>query len=529
MSQKPGKSERNSLPSPVETAQSLSQRLMEVVKSQPESNNDLELLHLAEMLVQATEQLAADSVDSGLSRFKQELEQRDEKIHEFKISLADSVIEFKGAQKELQAAHERNSALATQVSQMQLHSKEITLKLSSATANLEAREAELETLRKEVMELRSRVYQLKSANAEYESHLHEAGKSIEHIEREHASASATRDKALRDLEHVITSNKELKKSLELFEIKEKELIDTVDALQKERNHLQGRLSSLLTGLNKTVEYHLPQPSTGESPVLEPAMLPPYLPFCFPERMPSVIKFRREIGKAFPAAFSRRQPQVPRTFTPPVESAPPTEAIRTVMKRPRIRPVHMADMKLVHKPVTPAFPTMNFSKVRQQYQSSVLIGGRQDMLAAMLADKMPFRWWKAGRSLTRALRMSTRPAFSVSTWSLELYLRYLATTFVRQNFRPSEAPLQHDFKWAGVSASPDALNFSNIFNEMLAFRHRFQLKSQKLEAPQLTLTHSFLRGNKLKSVLETFGNTISSMVQKYEIIPTSQTGNGENVK
>jgi hypothetical protein len=81
----------------------------------------------------------------------------------------------------------------------------------------------------------------------------------------------------------------------------------------------------------------------------------------------------------------------------------------------------------------------------------------------------------------------------------------------------------------VADEPAEFKNSNIFLETLAFRHRFQLQSQRIKMADASFNYSFKRSNRLKSVLEMFGNTISSMVQKYDIVATPPHGKSEPEK
>ncbi|HAE37540.1 MAG TPA: hypothetical protein DCG57_02740, partial [Candidatus Riflebacteria bacterium] len=112
----------------------------------------------------------ADTSDTSarLEELRSLLDENEQKTNEFKSSLADSVVENRNLQRQHQALQDRFNSLNTQLTQMQLHSKDVSLKYSTASTNLEARERELETANTELQELRSRTYQLKSLCAEYE-------------------------------------------------------------------------------------------------------------------------------------------------------------------------------------------------------------------------------------------------------------------------------------------------------------------------------------------------------------------------
>ncbi|MDD3148912.1 MAG: hypothetical protein PHD82_16585, partial [Candidatus Riflebacteria bacterium] len=138
------------------------------------------------------------------------------------------------------------------------------------------------------------------------------------------------------------------------------------------------------------------------------------------------------------------------------------------------------------------------------------------------------WWQKTVKIPVMTTSSAQSrTFSIISNSLELFIKFLASTFDRQNYNPAENPLEHACKLPKSARDHDRLNFSINFNETLAFRHRLQLKSTKLDMPRTTILQSFKRGNKLKSVLEMFGNTISSIVHRFESIPNSRSDNGEN--
>jgi hypothetical protein len=118
---------------------------------------------------------------------------------------------------------------------------------------------------------------------------------------------------------------------------------------------------------------------------------------------------------------------------------------------------------------------------------------------------------------------------IYTFSFSLYINLLSQCRMNLLFKAEQNTV---FTHRPIKIKPvafDRLKIANILIEKLAFRHRYQLQSHKLTGSRPVFNCSFKRGNKLKSVLETFGNTISSMVQKYDIITASPSGNGEGAK
>lgn len=537
MNQQSGNPEPDSLSNKLEAVKFFVQHIIDVARQLPETEEYRELLgnlqQLAEIdfdrLGDEARQLVEQSASSaGIEKFRQEIEARERTIHEFKLSLADSVIELKNAQKSAQAANEKTAALNSQVTQMQLHTKELGLRLSSASSALEKREKELETAQKELDDLRGRLYQLKSQNAEYEDHMRKAAEQLKQAADEQKMALSVRDKAERDLQHVLTSNRELKSSLEILEIRERELVESIDVLQKERNHLQTRLNTLLTGFGRTVSYAQPSSAFTQGSVLEPSVLTPYLPFCFPERLPAAIKFRRQISMSFPADYSRRAHKNAPVFLSLNRPAfPNAEAVRSQKRLPKIKACPKSDLALSVYRFTPATVFMPFTT-----------GYKLDNMAGIKVEFAPTPperivylkqiWWqKTAKPAAMSMKSARTRGFHIIGHSFDLYLQFLVSTIVSQNSHPSETRLQHAWNDKKRMHDIEQLNHAINFQETLAYRHRLQLKSTRLEMPGATLLQSFKRGNKLKSVLEMFGNTISSMVNRFESIPNSRSGNGEN--
>jgi len=540
MSLNPGNPEQSDLLEKLETIKLLCQQLLAHTRALPETEENTDLLRTAGLMEEidfdlilsgAAELFNNSSAESAIEKFKSEIALRDQKVHEFKLSLADSVVEHKNTQKSLQAANEKIASLSTQISQMQLHSKELSLKLSTATTNLASRENELETAKRELDDLRTRNYHLKNQTAEYEGHLKRAQEELASTTEEHNNSLVAMDKACRDLEHVLTSNREMKKSLELHELQAREFIETIDSLQKERNHLQARLDAILTGINRTVVYDQSANISREAntnTVLEPANLMPYLPFCFPERLPTAIKFRREISRSFPAAASRRTHRIPPVFADISRTIRPVkEAIRTQLRVPRVTDGRMQEISVEPSTLEPRNP--DFSLLTDFIKTGAPRTPERLKFSTIesVVDARQMWWQKSMRLARQTLLFPPTPDFDICRDSFDLFMRFIIATFVRTPYLQTNAIVQHQIKVQKTGNSRCEPQHANNLNEMLAFRHSLQLKSPKLDMPATKVVHSFKKGNKLKSVLETFGNAISSIVHKFEDIPDLRSGNGEN--
>ena len=118
---------------------------------------------------------------------------------------------------------------------------------------------------------------------------------------------------------------------------------------------------------------------------------------------------------------------------------------------------------------------------------------------------------------------------IFTSSFDMFMNYLTREIVERNFNADD---QFTISLKGMNTDTKELatmKITNIFLETLAFRHRFQLQSQRIKMAAASFNYSFKRSNRLKSVLEMFGNTINSMVQKYDIVATPDHGKSEPEK
>ncbi len=538
MKQFSGNPEQNDLLAQLEALRLLARQLLDATPAFPDTLINADLRHRTEKFLESDlsaliERLAPDSESEhgqNISEtFRHEIQLRDQKIHDFKMSLADAVVELKTAQKTLQKANESNNNLREEIARMQVHTKDLSLKLGSANSSLETHEKALKTATSELEDIRNQSYHQKTLIAKLENQLSEVSKNLAQLSEEHQQTLATLEKTQKDFNHVVTSNTELKKSLDLLEIQEKELVETIDALQKERNHLQSKLNSMLTGLKKSVAYNSISSASGNSSsVLEPSILPPYLPFCFPERLPSAIKFRREIAQTFPAERSQPPSRVPPIFNAPdTTSLPGNEVVRSLIRRPKIKPGHRQSFDFTAPSFHLEAVAIDFCEA-QTCEPMPNIRFTTDVSMLYKISKNRQVWWqKITRQPVMTMTTVKEPDPQILTSSFELFMQFIVSTLFRHGCSTITSGLPVRLKDNKSSKDCSSMIFSNNFNEILAFRHRLQLKSTMLTAPRITLTQNF-RGNRLKSVLETFGNTISSMVNKIESIPNSRSGNGENL-
>ncbi|MBU1108204.1 MAG: hypothetical protein KKB51_16145 [Candidatus Riflebacteria bacterium] len=535
MKKKPVSLEVSAANSQLDALEVLCRSLAAILKKRPDSDLDdglagfcdqLEGIEFDELrhLVNNSSDTASSEVASNLEELRRGLDEKERKIQEFKNSLADAVVENRNLQHQHQAFQERFNTLNTQLTQMQLHSKDISLKHSTASANLEIREKELEVANTELQELRARSYYLKNLCADYEDQLNKQAKELTEITSDNVMLRQTGEKALSDLEHIANSNKQLRQSLEALQQRETELEKTINALQREKNHLQTQLSRMLTGLNKTAVYQQPDTSSSDSSLLEPKTLVPYLPFCFPERLPPAIRFRREVQAHLPVSMQRQPLPTPKIFAQfsGFDSSLMAVHVRTQsarIKSPLKKPLAMQFHTAYH--VRPKLPLQQHMQGRYDFGDVFTSDFAQTEELSLLQKK--------SSRIVKLLASRNLKNSDIIENSFNLFIDYLTHEIVSRNFNSDDKFTMVFEAMQTISAEINKMKFTNIFAETLAFRHRFQLQSQGMKMAAPSFNYSFKRSNRLKSVLEMFGNTISSMVQKYDIAATPRNGSSDPEK
>jgi len=524
----------------LETLEKLSQSLVSVVKSLPGEKQDEKLLQLSLKFACVNFSSLRRDLEKGLAdraapdnpglEFEEllfRLSESEKKIQDFKISLADSVMENRDLAKKLHEKTETCTNLATQVSQMQLHSKELSLKLSTAVESLQSRDQQLESTGRELQDTRTRNLQLKNQVSELEDHFAKISAKLESSLLKLSENEAQMQKIQKDFGHVVSSNNSQTIAIEQLEIRAAELEETIESLQREKNHLQDKLNKHLAGSRRSVHYSIPLPATDAPSVLEPSNLPSYLPFCFPERLPAAIKFRREIKTMWAASLKRKQKAAPpifNSFEPAADLRIPT---RMQLKTPDIVTVKRQQLSIsCHK-----FDTFSDSVKIIEPRSIIRETNVFSVDYSMLGARKVISGYLI-KSESKTLKIFSNARFmprKIFTTSFDLYLANLMQNSPNLYLKNHKKQRFHVPEFKIGKSSLACLNFANIFTEKLAFRHRFQLQSQKLLAPVPQFVCRFRRGNKLKSVLETFGNTISSMVLKYDIVVSPPAQNGGTAK
>lgn len=450
-----------------------------------------------------------------VTSLQNELIERDQRIQDFKLSLADSVVTSSNTKRENELLKEKNSQLYSKISELQMHTKDQTLKLETTSQNLAKCETELKNQTPVLNELRSGNYKYKKLIADYEDQIEDQKNRVEQLSETKAKADHLISRLKKETEYLGESYETLKQTFGSLEERERALEGTIEALQREKNHLQGRLERLLTGVSKNISHsQIAAAIASDSDISTDKMLP-YLPFCFPERLPAVIKFKREIRANAHREFSKRP-------APSVKVFPSNSVVRIEPATLRIHPA-----KVVFSPPKARFfqprveisqPALELKKYSCQLIPEKLIPTFSDLGTPVRNIKREHKhsdFMPATLIGQSQLELPSSPEFDIFTHSIDLLLSYMS----RGIFKDHYPKLTLNLDWIITDTEDNylkkPLEITNISMEKLAFRYRIQLKSHLMYIARKTILRS-IKTSKLKTVLETFGNTISSMVRKYHL-------------
>ena len=452
-----------------------------------------------------------------LNELKAEINLKDQKIHDFKLSLADAVIEAKGINSKNKTLTEKITELEEQISQMMLHAKDQQLKLSTSQANLENETNSNNKLRLLRDALSEELSELKSAKEQLEKETSSLKEKIENLEENKNKSQVLAEKLAKEVSLLENHSAQTKERLSALEIRETELVATIGTLQKEKNHYQKRLNNLLTGVTKTISYERPYkgvPDDSDS-VLEPRELLPYLPFCFPERLPASIKLKRKEKIITPAKLIQKNNKIRTSFLSKSELKTKTLTLRKSISRPNLPELKSPEFEFKFEKESAQFKPFELQITEYKKFLSPEFYFIDNFLSTDVYNSQNFH--SKANNPTNRIPFSDIPNFGIYKYSLLLFLSYLSNRiFQKQYFQISRTEQLKNTTFKTVKKT-NLIKEKNNLPEKLAFRSTYKLKFQKLKTPRKKFTYSFENKGKLQTVLETFGNTINTMVKKYHFL------------
>lgn len=445
---------------------------------------------------------------------KQYLAEKDTVILDLKASLAESVVENRNLNKANDNLNSSVTSLNNKLIQAELRAKDASLKLSAASSNLKKQKEELNSAQTELQSATARVFQLKSICADHESTIVKQNNDFDKLKAANERLVKQNSKTAKDLEHLENSNKILKASLENSQKNEKELVAAIDALQREKTHYQTRFNNLLSGFKMNIEKSAEPPQELDSSVLEPQVLKPYLPFCFPERLPAPVKLRREVQLSFRSQLKNSTPPKPKIFAlTTAGTARSTEPHKNRVGLYRLTLPNAKKYEItlpkteLSGPKSLAF-NLAISKREVKFRFGALPKIKANCLIVQCNAKSRLA---SSRKIENA---------SIKTNSIELTIKRLTAAIVFKAFASTTESEEFKLKIERPAVRCENVKISNYFSEKLAFRYGLQLQSIIMQLVDIKFCFAFKQGNKLKSVLEMFGNTINSMFEKYDFVSGS---------
>lgn len=269
------------------TEQLLEERSLELQQLRKQGSSDAALLEEVKKQNGEIERLKSQLTDGH--REQPDMASLREELHRLKINLADSIIEQKQVGSTNQDLLKQIFELRQEVFQHQSQVRDLSLRLDLSKRNEQAlseqekqQEIELVKLRAcadEVNDAKTKLMQqLKSLSAEHE-------KSLDELEKAHGTISE-----LQAMHARLKSEFESEKiQRQAAETREHEIVLAFDSINQERQVLKEKVSRLLIGVKDYITPPSRPLSATEDGILEPREMRPYIPFCFPDNLPSQLR------------------------------------------------------------------------------------------------------------------------------------------------------------------------------------------------------------------------------------------------
>ncbi|RCK79511.1 MAG: hypothetical protein OZSIB_4265 [Candidatus Ozemobacter sibiricus] len=445
------------------------------------------------------------SLQQELAQVRALLAERDRLIEQLKIRLADAVLEQNRAVNDLRQAREDHEARLQDFARLRAEHAEFAQRLETAARNEQTLLAEIKRLADELRAAQEGLVEARHARDALEKELDQR---IVELNRAREQAKKVADQAL-DVDH-------LRHLLNAAEARERDLIVTLDGLQRERTRLQERLSRLLTGVQQYINAPPALPAEGtEGPPHEP--FGPFLPFCFPDRTPRALRisWRRTLP----------HPELPqRPAPPPATLAPrPRRFFQHFLRPTHGIPQHIPVLKLplLELQVEPCFELNTRLPIRgfeiPPHAEWAFDAARE--FRPRPRHLLPRTVAPHASPLPGPVRLYLAPvALPILTWSPDLYLGFLLSTISRfrralsrtLEYRPPR-PAEPGLPFRPLGRPPTPGKF---LPERVAYRSHSQLKFAPLAVPRDRLVPDFQR-RRLQSLFKTFGDSFSSVFSRLE--------------
>ena len=443
-----------------------------------------------------------------LDKIKKDLQEKENAVDRLKLRLADAILEKNSLESALNTARGEIGTLC--------------IKSDKAQAEVGRLKPRLEAVLKSEQKLREEVKSLgDSSRLALESAAEERCRrevTEKEIERKSVELKEAREKLKHDSELSINAEN-YRHQLEATAGRERELIESFNRLQNDRNHIQERLSRLLVGIGQYISGPpVTVPDSAEAS--EPREFRPFLPFCFPDSMPRALRITRKAGQI---KLTRQRPAgegsaVPNEF--------PTRH-RCALSHPhqlRFGPQHQLSMaKPLHFEISLEYEFFHRSQpgTIEIMRRGIFPDGFPDRV---LFDSFPSRlavnsFVLHSMSLQVPFRLLMATVqFTPLPWSLDLFMGFLYGTISRQRDLFAR---YIDFRALKSTPSdlmernlPLSSSCENILRKRVAFKSLFLIESLRLSLPREKLVPDF-QCNRLQTIFKSFGESLTSMYSRFE--------------
>jgi hypothetical protein len=458
--------------------------------------------------------LAQEANNIKIESLRSEITRLQGLLNKHKLELADAVLENKEAKQSISALEELKQQQFQSIVELTAENADLRSKIDEAIVHIEERDNKITIYEEELIKLKGSLIKSRDTMVESLSVAETSKKELKEATSHREKAEEQYEKAKDEFIILWAKNEEYLKRIEFLEFREKELTDTVDELFKERNHLQNTIDKLLTGVNKNISYSQEAKVAEDKLVLEPSKFLPYLPFCFPERLSSLIKFKREIRQTMRGTLKAAVTgQAPRAFSHNKKMNERLELLTGFSMNTELMGKKSFEFS-VSKLVAPKRLKISEFSGLEPVQKPVNMGVAQDAGRRLLGARGQLLPLRQLNLISLPFQMPSLKKFGIIAYSHKSFMKYMDTTLIRDSSWHRQRIREENIMRA-MSFKMFELAPKNIFIEqMLAFRHRLSIKSHMKMVRRSEMKYSFLKEHRLKSVLETFGKTLDSMVQRY---------------
>lgn len=464
---------------------------------------------------------SSTSLFEQTEQFNKEIAEKDAKIQELLMSLADLVVEKSRLEKENNHLTMENAQLEDQCSKMQFDNKELTTSLEITKSELNKSQNEAEELKPRLEKAFNDNHKLKNRIATLEDNESDNNKKMHQMSETDTKNKKQIEKLIKEIQYLKESHRVLKNQHTQLQENQLNLEKQNDLLLNEKNHLQNKISKLITGYSPVIEYHVSSNDITLVPKQKSSPMPISLPFCFPERLPPLIKFKRELIAKAPRCFYKSQTEVRAKIFKHKNN------LRIKQSQPRIIPGNTAQFNFEVKELKHLFSEICEKKIEIIQPSNFKAIDRLYDATNEYIVNQEHKLSYVTLSSTFSVKAISYPkdarTFKVFTYSIDLLLSYLSRYIISYL---SEV-IDYNFCMEISKAHLELKNIDSkkIIKEKLALRQVLHLKSETMDLQRKKLSQVFEKSGGLKSLLKSFETTLDLMVRKYER-PARNTETGD---